>query len=139
MVRFSKKHEKGYLYTIEVMIMIALVVMASAYLFRFPVFVSDSNTDILEEHGQNVLLHLADNGLRNLTYNDMDTLNAEIDNLLPVAVNSVACIDCTDVDIPFGVNVVVLRYHMTGVFSYSPKTLELYLWGRSVNDFYEKK
>ena len=100
---------KGYLYTIEVMIMVAVIIMSISYLFRYPLAYSDTGSDIIRRQGMDALEYLGMQDMRHLV-SDINELNTRIDELLPDAVESVACLDCSDIDAPAGQTIILLNY-----------------------------
>ncbi len=125
------KHS-GYLYTIEVMIVVAVIIMSVTFIFRYPLTSPDDNEDIIRQYGIDALEFLSYQNLRELVYNDMPGLNQQLNAILPDAIDSTACITCSGVSIPDDRSVVVLKYYLVGYASYSPEVLNVYLWRESI-------
>lgn len=117
---------KGYLYTIEVMIAVAIIVISITYLFRFPVNAASSDDALMKQYGLNAIALLDSQDMRYLAYNNLTGLNRRINALLPDALNATTCLDCNlNVDAE---SVIVLNHYMAGDKSYEPKTLRLFIW-----------
>ena len=114
------------------MIVAAVIIISLAYVFRYPISLPSNDGDLIKQQGISVLNHLSSQDLRFLTYNDIDALNERIDLLLSDAIESVACLDCLDVEIPSDKSVVVLTHYFAGEDSYEPVSLKIYLWRRSL-------
>jgi len=128
------QERKGYLYTIEVMIVVAIIVMSVTFIFRYPLFSDSIDEELIRKYGMDTLQYLGAQDLRYLAYNDMSELNNRIDDIIPGAVESVACIDCSaeDAGAPSDKSVIIISYYLVGEYSYQPGVLKLYLWRKSV-------
>ncbi len=121
---------KGYLYTIEVMIVVAIIIMTVTYLFQYPISPLNDDEDLVRRYGFDALEFLSMDDIRYLIYNDIDLLNSKIDAILPVTIESIACVQCS-VELPKD-SVVVVNYYVAGSDTYQPKTLKLYLWRKEI-------
>ncbi|MAH42383.1 hypothetical protein CL614_01510 [archaeon] len=121
---------KGYLYTIEVMIVVAVIIMSVTYLFRYPISPLNNDEDLVRRYGMDALEFLSMDDIRYLIYNDIDLLNNKIDTILPDTIESTACVQCS-LELPKD-SVVVVNYYVAGSNVYEPKTLKLYLWRNAI-------
>ena len=123
--------KKGYLYTIEVMIAIAIILISVTYLFRYPLNVTNMDDETIRAYGINSINSLMDQDLRQLAYRNITGLNERLAKILPATISANACIVCNP-DLPKDRSVVSIYYYLSGDQRYSAKTLTIYLWRKAI-------
>lgn len=122
---------KGYLYTLEVVISIALLMIAITFVYKTEAQISFEH-HLLKEYGINALQFLdANHTLRKFVYENNETyIETLLRNYIPKAINYEFSNNCDMINVPENKTVVTVSYYLAGYMNvYKPKKICLYLWG----------
>ena len=126
---------KGYMYTLEVLIAMSMIIVATVLMFRTPPAKPETETSIIKKQGFDSLEYLENSDeLRSLAFSSNKT---QIENLLRNLTTSGYEVhvcgegdSCTTYDnVPSNQTVIVIDYYQSGYRdAYLPKKVRLLLW-----------
>jgi|SRR3989344_3543540 len=125
---------KGYVYTIEVMLAVAVIMFMLVLTFSSAPEQPETNVALMKQGGYDALRYLDDSGaLRQLAMrNDTNSLKANITALMTQSVVFDAAIcntNCTSYRIPFNRTIVTVDYYVSGYRdTYIGKKVRLWIW-----------
>lgn len=126
--------QKGYVYTLEVMIAVGIVLVAIALLFNTAQVPQSSNLGLIKRQGYEALEFLEQNEtLRALVRNDdASGIENRVKGLVPTTVDieiDVCTTQCSG-DVPENQNVVIVDYYVSGyVDEFLNRKVRMWMWG----------
>lgn len=125
---------KGYVYTMEVLIALSLILVSLVYVLRYPQTKPELELSLMKEQGFEALEYLNDKGnLKALVKNNNETgLEEQLRIVIPKNINFEAeiCISsCSKTNVPDNATVIAMDYYVSGFRnSYFGKRVRLWLW-----------
>jgi hypothetical protein len=127
---------KGYIYTLEVLLVVSIMTVSVALLFRDPPAKPEFEISTIKLQGFHALEYLNSNdNLRNIVFQGNETrLEGIIKTLLPAEVRfeaEICGLDCSDSNLPANESVVAMSYYVSGYKdAYLGRKVKLWLWTR---------
>jgi len=126
---------RGYLYTLEVLVAIASVLVTVVLAFRFAPAKPEVENSIMKTFGYSALEYLDAGKLREWVYEqNVQAIKSNISQVLPNSLRfdvAICSPFCTEVDLPRDRSVVVVNKYFSGFNrTYGFRELKLYLWKR---------
>lgn len=129
--------QKGYIYTLEVLIAIAVIIISVVLIFRSPPAKPEFATSTMKIQGFEALEYLNSKGdMKNLVFQENETqLESMISAILPNEIRfeaEICSFSCSEVNVPVNETVVAINYYVSGhEYSYVGKKVKLWLWRKS--------
>ena len=133
--RFSAP--KGYIYTLEVLIAISLILVSVVFIFRNPPAKPEFGISTMKIQGLQALEYLDNKGdLKNLVFQENETeLENRIKNILPIEAQfetEICNFSCSAANVPLNETVIGIDYYASGYKeNYVGKKVRLWIWRRS--------
>ncbi len=124
--------KKGVAYSLEALVAVTIVILTLVTLFSDPGAIAPPSE--IKQTADEALISLDESGLIRyyVSQNDSTGLNNEIDDIMPVIVNTEAVIcdpNCPSVDLPEERNIFISFYYLSGYpGEYDPVEIVLYSW-----------
>lgn len=128
---------KGFVYTLEVLIAISMILISVVFILRSPPEKPDFSTSTMKLQGFDALEYMDNKGdLKNLVFQNNETeIENRIRDILPreILFETQLCnVSCSEVNTPVNETVVVINYYISGYTNnYLGKKVKLWLWRRS--------
>lgn len=125
---------KGYLYTIEVLIAVSLVMASYVLIFQSPPTKPSLEVPLVKQQGFLALEHLDSAGiLRPLVFSSAESrIEQELDRILVDSIKfetDVCGYSCNSTNVPANVTVVAVDYYVSGyTSSFFSKKVRLWMW-----------
>lgn len=126
--------KKGFVYTLEVLIAVGIIVIAAVVMFKNVPSKAETDIATLKTQGFHALRYMDDTGLLRKYANDDNESLVENDlkALMPSTVNFEAQIcgsSCSDANVPDDKDVVSIDYYISGYRTeYMEKRVKLWIW-----------
>ncbi len=133
--RFSSS--KGYIYTLEVLIAISIMILSVALILRNPPAKPEFSTSTIKLQGFAALEYLNEKGdMKNLVAQNNETeLENRIKDILPREIQfetEICDFSCSEVNVPVNETVTVINYYVSGYKeSFAGKKVKMWLWRKS--------
>lgn len=130
-------YAKGYIYTLEVLIAVAVILVSLVFIFRSSPTKPDLDISIIKTQGMDALSFLDAKGtLRKLVFDDNETeIENQLKSYLPKNIGfeaELCTLSCSAVNVPVNETVVALNYFVSGYKeSFIGKKIKLWLWRKS--------
>ncbi|MFH1420802.1 MAG: hypothetical protein ABIG30_02435 [Candidatus Aenigmatarchaeota archaeon] len=121
--------KKGYLYTIEVLIVVAIIIVVAVFLFRSPPDRPNTEITLMKQKLLWAVDYMYTTDLRQLVFDDnADVIIQRLSDMLP-GIEIDACVDC-DKNIDAN-NVATVQYYFSGIERYEARMLRIYAWRKN--------
>ncbi len=135
---FQKKRSlKGYIYTLEVIIAISIIVLSVVSILRTPPTKPEFSTSTIKMQGFEALEYLDRKGdLKKLVFQENETeLENKMSGIMPKEIGfemEFCSYSCSEVNVPANETVVVVNYYVSGYKeNYIGKKVKLWIWRKS--------
>jgi len=134
LLMYGKSSNRGYLYTLEILIVFSILFVVMIYLFKSPEVKPELDISLIKQQGFDALTYLdMENNLRKMIIQgDEKEIEDALKNLIPknVGFETQICRHyCDDSNVPKNQTVIVLDYYISGYGNeYNNKKLRLWLW-----------
>lgn len=128
---------KGFIYTLEVLIAVAIILASLVFIFRSSPAKPELDVSIIKTQGMDALSFLdAKGSLRKLVFDDNETeIETQLKAYLPKNIGfevQLCTSPCSAVNVPVNETVVAVSYYISGYKeSYVGKKARLWLWRKS--------
>ncbi len=132
----KNNHHKGYLFTLEVIIAVSLIMVSMVIIFSSTQAPASAKTALIKKQGFEALEYLDQAGeLRFLAFSGNEiTLEEKLKALLPSSISLETDV-CTDVcagNVPSGTSIITVDYYVSGYRdAFFTKKIKLWMWGSS--------
>ena len=129
-----EKGSKGYIYSLEVLIAISIILVAMVFLFRYAPTKPEIEISILKQQGFDILEYMNNEGtLREYVFNNNETeLEAYLAVLLPKNIyfeTDICSVSCERTNVPNNETVISIDYYVSGYKEhYIGKKVRLWIW-----------
>jgi len=128
----SAYHRKGYLYTLEVLISLSVVIITLISVFKTPEQKPEFELSIIKTNGFDALQYLDYKGDLKKFIAQRDELaieNSLKDILKDFEFETEICrSNCSDVNVPKNETVIIVDYYSSGYLNYDNEKVRLWMW-----------
>lgn len=129
-----RHNRKGYLYTLEVLVAVSIMLTTIVFLFRSLPQKPEIELSLIRKQGFEALEYLDNKGdLKNLTFGGNESvIESSLRSILEKNIEleiEICKITCEELNIPSRETIVLINYYISGYRdTYDAKKLQLYLW-----------
>ena len=123
---------KGYVYTLEALIGISLIITSMVFLFGDSATKPELEISIIKQQGFEALEYLDKSGFLRGNLDDEAAIENKLSTMMPVSVNLEAEIcktNCSELNLPVNMTTIAIDYYISGYKSdFIGKRVRLWLW-----------